>query len=385
MKIALVSPYDYPYPGGVTQHIFHLDKQFGGLGHQVKIIAPCAGEAPEKLPDNVVVTTSRVVSIPFSGSKARIPYSPAVYWRVKRTLRQERFDIVHAHEPFTLPVPLIALRHSHTVNVGTFHAYRDTHHIYQYGRRVFQPFFDRLHGKIAVSEAAKDTVARYFGGEYTIIPNGIDLERFGGEHIQPLDAYTDGRLNILFVGRLEPRKGFRYLLGAFPHIKKEFPEARLIVVGAYLKKEKANHVQYVRDHHLTGVKFVGHVSDEALPRYYRSCHVFCAPSIGFESFGIVLLEAMASGKPIVACDIPGYRDLLEDGKEGLLAEPKNESSLAEAIIRILRDPVLQLKMGEQGRIKAPQYSWRKVALQVLDYYQELLDRGRSSKPVEKRS
>ncbi len=385
MKIALVSPYDYPYPGGVTQHIFHLDKHFRQLGHRVKIIAPCAGEAPEKLADNVIVTTSRVISIPFSGSKARIPYSPAVYWRVKKALQEEHFDIIHAHEPLTLPVPVVALRHSKAVNVGTFHSYRDTHLIYQYGRRVFQPFFNKLDGKIAVSEAAKDTVAPYFGGEYVIIPNGIDVERFGGEHVRPLEEYADGKLNILFVGRLEPRKGFGYLLRAFPRIKEEFPQARLIVVGAYLKKEKTKHLHYVREHHLTGVKFVGHVSGELLPRYYRSCHVFCAPSIGFESFGIVLLEAMAAGKPIVACNIPGYRDLLDDGKEGLLAEPKNERSLAEAITHILRDPTLQRSMGQQGRIKARHYSWREVALQVLDYYQELLQHRKGRKPIEERT
>jgi len=379
MKIALVSPYDFPYPGGVTQHIFYLDKHFRELGHQVKIIAPCAGESPETLPDNVSVTTTKVISIPFGGSKARIPYSPAVYWRVKRTLREEDFDIVHAHEPFTLPVPVIALQHSQALNVGTFHAYRDTHLIYQYGRRVFQPFFDRLDGKIAVSEAAKDTVARYFGGEYTIIPNGIDVDRFGGERVRPLDQYSDGRLNILFVGRLEPRKGFGYLLRAFAYVKEEFPQARLIVVGAYRKKEMASHLRYAREHHLTGVKFVGHVSDEQLPRYYRSCHVFCAPSTGFESFGIVLLEAMAAGKPAVASNIPGYRDLLDDGKEGLLTDPKNERALADALVRVLRDPALQRRMGASGRVKARRYAWSAVASQVLDYYQELLGqrKGRS--------
>jgi phosphatidylinositol alpha-mannosyltransferase len=379
MKIALVSPYDYPYPGGVTQHIFYLDKNIRELGHEVKVIAPCAGVAPEKLADNVVVTTTRVITIPFSGSKARIPYSPAVYWRVKSALQGEHFDIVHAHEPLTLPVPLIALQHSQTVNVGTFHAYRDTHFIYQYARRLFQPFFDRMDGKIAVSEAAKDTVARYFGGEYRIIPNGIDVERFGGKHVSPLEQYTDGKLNILFVGRLERRKGFRYLLRAFPYVKEELPQSRLIVVGAYMEKDKAGHLRYVREHHLTGVKFVGRVSDEELARYYRSCHVFCAPSTGFESFGIVLLEAMAAGKPIVACDIPGYRELLEDGKQGILTEPKNERALAEAIIRILKDPAVQRSMAEEGQIRARQYSWRQVALQVLEFYEELLERG---KPVE---
>ena len=378
MKIALVSPYDFPFPGGVTQHIFYLDKHFRELGHQVKIIAPCGGESPEKLADNVSVTTTRVVSIPFGGSKARIPYSPAVYWRVKRALQEEDLDIVHAHEPMTLPVPVVALRHSQAVNVGTFHSYRDRHLIYQYCRRVFQPFFDKLDGKIAVSEAARDTVARYFSGEYVIIPNGIDANRFGGDHVLPLEQYSDGRLNILFVGRLEPRKGFRYLLQAFPYVKEEFPQARLIVVGAYRKKDMARHLRYAREHHLTGVKFVGNVSDEDLPRYYRSCHVFCAPSTGFESFGIVLLEAMAAGKPAVASDIPGYRDLLEDGREGLLVERKNERALAKAITRVLRDPGLQEKMGAEGRIKARQYSWREVAERILDYYQELLGRRRGT-------
>jgi phosphatidylinositol alpha-mannosyltransferase len=374
MNIALVSPYDFPFPGGVTQHIQYLDKHFRDLGHRVKIIAPCAGEDPEQLADNVVVTTSRVISIPFSGSKARIPYSPAVNWRVRRALHAEDFDIVHTHEPMTLPVPIMALTHSRATNVGTFHAYRDTHLIYQYGRRVFQPFFDKLHGKIAVSEAAKATVARYFGGEFAIIPNGIDVNRFGGDHIRPLEQYADGRLNILFVGRLDPRKGFRYLLRAFPLIKEELPQARLIVVGAYRRKEMSSFLHYTREHHLTGVKFVGRVSDEQLPRYYRSSHVFCAPSTGFESFGIVLLEAMAAGTPTVASNIPGYRDLLEDGREGFLVEPKNERSLAEAIIRILKDPAMQQRMGAQGRAKASQYSWRQVALRVLDYYQELLNR-----------
>jgi phosphatidylinositol alpha-mannosyltransferase len=377
MNIALVSPYDFPFPGGVTQHIYYLDKHFRDLGHQVKIIAPCAGEEPEQLADNVVVTTTKVISIPFSGSKARIPYSPAVNWRVKRALHAEDFDIVHAHEPMTLPVPIMALTHSRAINVGTFHAYRDSHLIYKYGRRVFQPFFDKLDGKIAVSEAAKDTVARYFGGEFVIIPNGIDVNRFAGEHVHPLEQYTDGRLNILFVGRLDPRKGFRYLLRAFPLIKEEVPQARLIVVGAYRKKEMSGFLHDVREHHLTGVRFVGQVSDEELPRYYRSCHVFCAPSTGFESFGIVLLEAMAAGKPTVASNITGYRDLLENGREGLLAEPKNERSLAEAIIRILKDPAMQQRMGAEGRVKASQYSWRQVALRVLDYYQELRERKES--------
>jgi phosphatidylinositol alpha-mannosyltransferase len=292
---------------------------------------------------------------------------------VKQILQAERVEIVQIHEPPAPAVPLVVLRHSKSVNVGPFHAYRDSYAGYQYGKRIFKPIFAKLDGKIVVSEAVRDYLSRYFPGEYVVIPNGIDLERFGAQ-VKPFSKYSAGGPNILFVGRLEKRKGFEHLLHAFPYVKEEFPGARLLVVGAYDKEDKAPYVHFVRRKRLRGVRFIGYVSDEELPRYYKSCDLFCAPSTGFESFGMVLLEAMASGVAIVASDIAGYRTVLTNEVEGLLVEPENEIALAQAIIRLLKEPELRRKMGERGQARAEGYSWVKVTQQLLDYYRELLAR-----------
>jgi len=373
MKIALVTPYEYPYPGGVTEHVSYLDRCFRGWGHEVKIIAPCA-EDEEGLQGNVIRMSGTIVSLPFSGSVSRVSFSPRIYRPVKRLLKREQFDVIHLHEPLMPVLPLIVLRHSKTVNVGTFHAYREEHRALQVMRPVLQPFMDKIDGRICVSEAAREMVSRYFPGEYVIIPNGIDLQHFGGTHLQPIERYHDGRPNILFVGRLEKRKGFRYLMRAYPHIVEAIPNARLMVVGAYDREDKEPFVRYARMHHLSSVRFVGRVSAAELPRYYKTCDVFCAPSTGFESFGIVLLEAMASGKPIVATGITGYRCVVEDGQEGLLVEPGNERALAGAIVKLLRDPALRQEMGERGRRKAARYDWPIIARQVLDFYQQLVQK-----------
>jgi phosphatidylinositol alpha-mannosyltransferase len=380
MKIALVSPYDYPYPGGVVNHIFYLDKEFRRLGHDVRIIAACSEDVGD-VPSQVIKVSGSIAHIPFAGSVGRITLSPRVYRRVKKILKQEQFDVIHIHEPLTPALPLAVLRHvplsPRSVVVGTFHAYRESLHPgYEYVKPIFEPFFNRLDGRIVVSEVVRDLLASYFPDDYRIIPNGIDLERFGDPALRPIEQFDDEKLNILFVGRLEKRKGFKYLLRAFAQVRKAVPQARLMVVGAFDKEDKEPFVLYAREHRLRNVRFIGYVSEEDLPRYYRTCHVFCAPSTGFESFGIVLLEAMAAGKPIVASNIDGYRGVLEDGREGLLVHPEDEWLLAKALIRLLKDPALRESMGRQGRVKATDYSWDKVAQQVLDYYRELLENKR---------
>jgi phosphatidylinositol alpha-mannosyltransferase len=373
MKIALVTPYDYPYPGGVTEHIASLDRVFRQWGHEVWVLAASSRDVDE-LDRNVIKVAGGVFPVPSSGSIARISLSPRAYRRVKSILREKAFDIVHLHEPLMPVLPLVVLRHSHTVNVGTFHAYRETSHPgYEYGRHLLQPFIDRLDGKIAVSEAARDAVSRYFPGEYVIIPNGIDCERFN-HGVTPLPAYDDGRPTVLFVGRLEKRKGFEFLLEAFARVRWQIPDARLLVVGAYSKEDKEPFVLRARRKGIHGIHFVGYVPEHEKPRYFRSCDVFCAPSLGFESFGIVLLEAMAASRPIVASSIPGYRSVLTDGCEGLLVEPGDPTGLAEALLRLLRDRDLRAQMGARGQEKARSLAWDKVALRILGYYDELRQR-----------
>jgi phosphatidylinositol alpha-mannosyltransferase len=383
MKIALVSPYDYPYSGGVTEHIAALDQHFRALGHDTRIIAASSTDQ-DVLGNHVIKVSGAIVPISFSGSTARIPYAPMVYRRVKQILNRENFDIVHVHEPAVPMLSLVVLRHSHAINVGTFHAYREQNMLYEVGKQLLQRAFNRLDGRIFVSDAVREYVTRYFPGTYTLIPNGIDCARFCGPSIQPIEKFDDGRPNILYVGRMDKRKGFRYLLRALPQIKQVLPDARLIVVGAFDDKAKAPFVRYARTHKLRSVHFVGPVSREDLPRYYRTATVFCAPSTGFESFGIILLEAMAAGVPVVASDITGYRSVVAHKVEGLLTPPKDETAIARAIIELLRDPAQRAQMSHAGKRKATQYDWDLIAQRVLEYYDQLIAEQRA-RPAATRS
>lgn len=367
MKIALVSPYDYPYPGGVTSHIVHLDEQFTRMGHAVTILAPSSLDEAELVARRAVKLGS-VVPVPANGSIARITLSLRLSGRVKRLLSQERFDVIHLHEPLMPALPITVLRHSATVNVATFHSSWDSRIARLYGNPLLRRFHRRLHACIAVSPRARDFVAAHFDGEYEVIPNGIAIDEFG-EGAAPFPRLRDGRLNILFVGRLEERKGFQYLLRAYARLKRHLPETRLIVVGAYEEKTKRRYEAFVGNVGIPDVLFPGPASAEELPRYYRSCDVFCAPSIGGESQGIVLLEAMASGRPIVVSDIAGYRSVMTDGLEGLLVPPRDVDALAAALGRLLRDPGLRARMGAAGCERAQQYSWPKIAARVLSVYE----------------
>jgi phosphatidylinositol alpha-mannosyltransferase len=384
MRIAQVSPYDFSAPGGVQEHIRHLSAHLRSFGHDVWVLAPASADVDD--PDNHLLRVSEtIVPVPFSGSIAPITLSPRVYRRVKSILKRYQFQIIHLHEPLTPLLPLAVLRHSKAINVGTFHAYRESHAVYDHAKRFLSPFMNRLDGKIAVSPAARDAVAQYFPDLYEVIPNGIDFERFGGPQVAPLATYRDAMANVLFVGRLEKRKGFKYLLEAFVKVKAARPDTRLLVVGGFDRDDRAPHVYFCREHRLHGVKFIGYAPFELIPSYYRTADVFCAPSTGFESFGIVLLEAMAAGVPIVASDIPGYRSVMTHGREGLLVPPGNPDALAEAILRLLADPDLRSRMAESGRQTAQTYDWDRVARRIEGYYEQLVARHRATGDPEARS
>jgi phosphatidylinositol alpha-mannosyltransferase len=373
MKLALVSPYDFAFPGGVTSHVAHLAEQFRLRGHEVHIIAPSSDDEmePEIAEDSFVHRIGRVVSIPANGSVARITVSPRQYLQVKTLLRQQQFDLIPLHEPMMPALPLSVLRHSNTTNVGTFHAFRAKPLAYYYGKGILQPFFKKLHGRIVVSDAARQVVSRYFPAEYRVIPNGIDFACFNTP-LPRLHHLRDGRPNVLFVGRFEKLKGLRFLLRAWSQVRAAVPEARLVVVGEGRPMEGYRRFAHKQGWSEDDVRFTGYVSAEDLPRYYQAASLFCAPSTGQESFGIVLLEAMASGVPIVASDIPGYRDVVTDGQEGVLVGPKDSPSLAEAITQLLNNPARRAAMADAGPRTARQYDWTRVADRVLAYYGEVL-------------
>jgi phosphatidylinositol alpha-mannosyltransferase len=387
MKIALVSPYDFAYPGGVVNHICALEKQFTKMGHQVKVIAP-ASKAVSGFGDRFI-PIGKPRAIPTSGSIVRVTISLRLAPSIKAALKEENFDIIHLHEPFMPMLCSAVLRFSDTANVGTFHACHGKPG-YKVGRPVSTIMLKRrrrkLHGKVAVSKAAMEFANKYVPGYYDMIPNGIDLDHFSPD-VSPIDEFCDGKLNILFVGRMESRKGLGYLIKAYGRVKEEIPDSRLIIVGPGTRL-RGKYEKQVKRACLKDVVFVGHVSYDDLPRYYRTADIYCSPATGQESFGIVLLEAMAVGKPIVASNIEGYASVLTHGSEGLLVPPRDDRMLAQALVSLATDESCRQQMGARGKLKAKEYSWEHVAQRVLDYYLRVLSKppwNRRFPEVENRS
>ncbi|MBI2830528.1 MAG: glycosyltransferase family 4 protein [Chloroflexi bacterium] len=366
MKIALVSPYDFAYPGGVANHILNLDRHLTRLGHDVRIIAPASRSIT--ISGDRFIPIGKPRPIPSNGSITRITISPMILPRIKAVLAREKFDIIHLHEPFVPMLCTNVLRLSDTATVATFHASGGWgyYSIRPFGTLLLKKWFKKLNGCIAVSATSRDYVHSYFMADYEIIPNGVDTEHFS-PYVSPLPRFQDGKLNVLFVGRLERRKGVSYLLKAWAKVKKEIPESRLIIVGPGTRLRK-KYQRQVAKNKLDDVTFIGGVGYDELPRYYATADVFCAPATGGESFGIVLLEAMASGKPVVATNIAGYANVLAQGQEGLLVPPKNPRMLAEALISLLSDERLRHDMGTRGRLAARKYDWEILTRRILDCY-----------------
>lgn len=365
MKVGLVSPYDYSHPGGVTEHIRHLGEWLGRLGHEVRTFAPSHRRDIEEDTPNFY-RIGRVFSVPVNDSVARITLSFHLANRVAEILARERFDILHFHEPLMPALPLTLLRMSPTINVGTFHAFAKSNIGYYYGRFLLKPYLRRLHGRIAVSEPARDFVTHYFDVPMRVIPNGIDTNTFRPGR-DPLPRFRDSHVNVLFVGRLEKRKGLRYLLRAFEYMQHRVAQSRLIIVGEGPLRSSVE--SFIQGRGLRNVVVAGYVPAETLPAYYASADIFCAPATGAESFGIVLLEAMASGLPVVTTEIPGYLTVVDPGQNALTVRPKSWQELGATLVVLARDQELRVRMGAAGHVKAQQYSWPEVTARVIEVYE----------------
>lgn len=360
MKIGIVTPNYYPYPGGVTEHVYHTYSELKRLGHDVRVVTTSFGSG-ETHGEEDTIRVGRSVSIPANGSMCPVALAPRMGARLKEVFDRERFDVLHVHEPFMPVLCLAALRAADTPVVGTFHASNDSAVGYRLFRNALEPYAAKLTRRIAVSRAARDTVAKHLGGAYEIIPNGVDVERFSGA--APIPELSDGGLNILFVGRMEPRKGAKFLLRALPDIRSGLPASRVVVVGG------GPLTWYYRSHVPRScggyASFEGRVSGGMLPRYFASADIYCSPATGGESFGIVLLEAMAAGAAIVASDIPGYRDVVTHGETGTLVAPEAPSAIADAVVRLGRDPALRAKLVGNARRAVERYAWSRVTMEIL--------------------
>ncbi|MBO0705630.1 MAG: glycosyltransferase family 4 protein [Candidatus Dormibacteraeota bacterium] len=374
MRIGLVSPYDYATPGGVNQHIQHLAGQLRAVGHEVGVLAP---SSKKQIHDAGFHRVGGVVPIPANDSVARINLNLTLSRRVSEILEQERFDVLHFHEPFMPALPITVLRMSRTANVGTFHAFARSNVGYYYGRGVLSHYLRRLHATVAVSQPARDFLRHYFpAADPEIVPNGVDVARFR-PGLSPIRHLQDGCVNYLFVGRLEKRKGLRDLLQAFQYLHQRVPRTRLIIVGEGPLRHRVE--SFIHSRKLDGVVLAGRVPAEVLPRYHASADVFCAPATGRESFGIILLEAMAAGLPVVCTEIPGYLSVVEAGVDSLTVRPRSPVELGAAMTVLARDGLLRKRLGEEGLKKARhRFAWPVVTSQLMDVYEKARRRARST-------
>jgi phosphatidylinositol alpha-mannosyltransferase len=377
MRIALVSPYSWTYPGGVTRHIEALAEQFDRLGHHVRVLAPHdphdrlsarlhRGAWPQERPaPDLLVPLGRTVGLPMNGAVSNLAITPHAVTTLRRELAAGRFDVVHLHEPVAPWVGYGALDFRGAPLVGTFHAYSENPLTNGLGNVLAgsRRKLNRLHVRIAVSEAAAWTGRRFYGGRYRIIPNGVTLPAAPPDS----DGRTGerGALRIAFVGQAVERKGLSVLVRAFEALREHLP-AELVIVGAGAEDVGP----LLMDDR--GVTVLGKVSDAERTRAVAGADVLCAPSLGGESFGMVLTEAFAAGTPVVASDIAGYRDVVCDGMDGVLVPRGDATALAETLRELALAPERRLAMAQAAARRAERYTWPTVAAEVIGAYEDAI-------------
>jgi phosphatidylinositol alpha-mannosyltransferase len=362
VRIVQACPYSWDAPGGVQVHVRDLSEELRSRGHQVLILAP--GDRPRSDPGIQIV--GRPVRIGYQGTVAPLCFTPASFVAVRQGLGAFRPDVIHAHEPLVPSTSMFAILASgRAATVGTFHAYSESSELFDKTKSFVRPVWKRLRQRIAVSNAAADFVrSRMLTGDVEIVPNGVDVARFAAA-MGPPEGLPEGRL-VLWVGRLDPQKGFPVALAAFAEVARDHGDLRFLVVGDGADRTAVGmQPEDVR----RKVTMLGMVPNERLAPYYAAADAYLNGAVGQESFGLVLVEAMAAGAPVVATDIPCYRDVVNDGETGLLAPPNDPHALAGALRRVLDDPALADRLREAGRERAATFAWPRVADRIEEAYE----------------
>lgn len=366
MRIIQVSPYSWDAPGGVQIHIRQLTRHLEERGHEVLVLAP--GDVPGRHGNALIV--GETFTTWANGSVAKISISPRTLRALARAMRDFAPDVVHVHEPFAPAIGLKAVMSSPAPVVGTFHSYyaRETMEgrVYTAIAPLLRPVWQRVNKRIAVSQAARHSAKGRLGkGDVTILPNGVEVDRFA--NAAPAHDVPPGR-KLLFVGRLEPRKGLPFAMRAFARLADRYPDLSLIVVGDGPERDAIDELPPALR---ARVHMKGKVSYEALPTYHRASDIFISPATGAESFGIVLVEAMAAGLPVVASNIPGYREVARDGRESLLVKPSDADALAEGVAHLLDHPDEAARLGASGALRSLDYAWEQIIDQLEAVYESL--------------
>ncbi|MRH93063.1 glycosyltransferase [Nocardia sp. SYP-A9097] len=361
MRIGMVCPYSFDVPGGVQAHVVELAQVLIERGHKVSVLAPAADDTP--LPD-YVVSAGRAVAIPYNGSVARLSFGPTAYSRIRRWIAENDFDVLHIHEPNAPSLSMLALKIAEGPIVATFHTSTTKSLVLSTFQGVLRPYHEKISGRIAVSELARRWQVEALGGDAVEIPNGVDVPAFA--HAPLLNGYPREGGTVLFLGRYdEPRKGMDVLLGALPELVRRHPNIEVLIVGRgdeeRLRREAGKNASHLR--------FLGQVSDQEKASAMRSADVYCAPNLGGESFGIVLVEAMAAGTAVVASDLDAFRRVLRDGTAGMLVPVGDSDLLAAALDSVLTDAGRRDDLIRTANQVVGEYDWPVVAEQILRVYE----------------
>jgi len=360
MRIGMVCPYSFDVPGGVQSHVRQLAEVLRDRGQDVSVLAPSSPHV--ELPE-YVVSAGRAVPIPYNGSVARLQISPAVSGKIRRWLTDGDFDVLHLHEPNAPSVSMWALRIAEGPIVATFHTSTTKSLMLSMFGGLLQPMHEKIIGRIAVSDLARRWQMEALGSDAVEIPNGVDVGAMASAPL--LDGYPRPAKTVLFLGRYdEPRKGMAVLIGALPSLVERFPGLQVLIVGRGNEDELRSKAGDLAAH----LCFLGLVDDAAKASAMRSADVYCAPNLGGESFGIVLVEAMAAGTPVVASDLHAFRRVLRDGEAGRLVAIDDSAALAEGLIAVLDDESLAQRYAAAGAEAVRRYDWPVVANQIMRVY-----------------
>ncbi|AVH98396.1 MULTISPECIES: glycosyltransferase family 4 protein [Streptomyces] len=364
MRIGIVCPYSWDVPGGVQFHIRDLAEHLIRLGHEVSVLAPADDETP--LPP-YVVSAGRAVPVPYNGSVARLNFGFLSAARVRRWLHDNAFDVVHIHEPTSPSLGLLTCWAAQGPIVATFHTSNPRSRAMIAAYPILQPALEKISARIAVSEYARRTLVEHLGGDAVVIPNGVDVDFFA--RAEPKKEWQGETLG--FIGRIdEPRKGLPVLMKALPRILTERPGARLLVAG---RGDEEEAVASLPREMRSRVEFLGMVSDEDKARLLRSVDVYVAPNTGGESFGIILVEAMSAGAPVLAADLDAFAQVLDQGGAGELFANEDADALADAAIRLLGDEERREELSTRGSAHVRRFDWSTVGADVLAVYETVTD------------
>ena len=378
MRIGLVCPYSWDVPGGVQYHVRDLAETLRGMGHHVEVLTPA--EREESLPAEHVTFAGRTVPVPYNGSMASMQFGPVSAARVRRWLREGHFDVVHVHEPASPSVSLLVCMIAEGPVVATFHAATIRSKALAAVGPMVRPWLEKISGRIAVSDFARRVQVEHLGGDAVIIPNGVHVASFAEGptlpgHTRGVDGPTIG-----FLGRYdEPRKGLPVLLEAMRAVVRRYPGAQLLVAG---RGDPAEARELIGEDLLASVALLGELSEADKAAFLRSVDVYCAPNLLGESFGVVLIEALAAGAPIVASDLDAFARVLEGGEAGVLVRRGDPAALARALSDLLAEPDRRAELSARGRTAAAGYDWAVVARRILAVYETVLAAGGGEVTVE---